>query len=307
MIIVEFLEGQGLGNQLWNYFSGIGIAIANNMEFRISSLQNFKGNEFLRLKAVECSGSEFINASEINEQLFYLEKEDYYASDIDYKFFHLDKGRIFILRGLFQSEAYTTSIKNYDDWIVVKSSPGLGYKTVLNIRGGEYKRQPNFHLPKSYWDNALKALGNPEFTIITDDPKYAEELFPNNEIITGIENSFIAILNAEVAIVSNSTFSYWPLKLGGSASTILAPYNFARYNVDERWCSWANVYKGWQYLDKRGGIHESKMIQGLCQDQRLNFENTYFVLGRRRKLKARDALKLIVPKWVLKILRHWLN
>lgn len=307
MIIIEFLEGQGLGNQLWNYFAGIGISMANDMEVRIFSVSNFKGSSFLNLKVSECSNQDYADAIMIAEQQYYLGKEDYVASDVDYKFFHLNKDKKYILRGLFQSEAYTTSIKNYDDWIVVKSSPGLGYKTVLNIRGGEYKRQPNFHLPKSYWHNALKALGNPEFTIVTDDPKYAEELFPNNEIITGIANSFISILNAEVAIVSNSTFSYWPLKLGGSASTILAPYNFARYNVDERWCSWANVYEGWQYLDKRGGIHESKMIQGLCQDQRLNFENTYFVLGRRRKLKARDALKLIVPKWVLKKLRHWLN
>lgn len=307
MIIVEFLEGQGLGNQLWNYFSGIGIAIANNMEFRIASLKSFKGNEFLSLKSLECTSSEFMNASEINEQLFYLDKEDYYASDVDYRFFHLVKRRTYILRGLFQSEAYIESIENYNDWIEVKTASFIDHKTVLNIRGGEYKRQAKFHLPKSYWDNALKALGSPDFTIVTDDAKYSQQLYPNAQVVTGIANSFLSIYNADFVIVSNSTFSYWPIKLGGTPKTILAPYNFARYNVDERWCSWANVYRGWKYLDKSGVIHESNVIEELCEDQRLNFENTYYVLGRRRGLKARDAIKLLIPNWALKILRNWLN
>lgn len=307
MIIIEFLEGQGLGNQLWNYFAGIGISMANDMEVRICSISNFKGSSFLNLKVSECSSQDYADAIMIAEQQYYLGKEDYVASDVDYKFFHLNKDKKYILRGLFQSEAYTRFIQDFSLWINVNDTKGYYFDAILNIRGGEYKRQSKFHLPTSYWHNALLSLGPTDFVVVTDDKKYAEKLFQNSRIISGIEGSFMAIYTAKNAIVSNSTFSYWPLKLGSKCDRIIAPYNFARYNMNERWCSWANAYEAWSYIDKTGVLHQSSTVQELAYNQRLDFENKYSVLGKRKRIKGINIVKAIVPTFILKRLRIWLN
>ena len=89
----------------------------------------------------------------------------------------------------------------------------------MNIRGGEYKSHRNLILPKSYWIQAIRNMEklkkNLTYKIVTDDDKYAASLLPNYPIIKGdIENDFINLYNANYVIVSNSSFSYFPLKLG---------------------------------------------------------------------------------------------
>ena len=49
MIITEFYNGQGLGNQLWCYFVTKTIAKLNNYKFGIMSPNKFKGKEFMQL------------------------------------------------------------------------------------------------------------------------------------------------------------------------------------------------------------------------------------------------------------------
>ena len=47
MIYLEFLEGQGLGNQLWNYVALRAITEKLGFNFKIINPHKFKGKEFI--------------------------------------------------------------------------------------------------------------------------------------------------------------------------------------------------------------------------------------------------------------------
>ena len=49
MLVTEFYDGQGLGNQLWSYVSLRCIALYHGYDFGIISPDKFKGKEFIDL------------------------------------------------------------------------------------------------------------------------------------------------------------------------------------------------------------------------------------------------------------------
>jgi hypothetical protein len=49
MIVTEFYNGQGFGNQLWCYVTTRAIAITKGYDFGIAFPERFKGNDFMRL------------------------------------------------------------------------------------------------------------------------------------------------------------------------------------------------------------------------------------------------------------------
>ena len=49
MIYLEFLDGQGLGNQLWNYVTLRSIAKKLDLNYEIINPDKFKGKEFLEI------------------------------------------------------------------------------------------------------------------------------------------------------------------------------------------------------------------------------------------------------------------
>ena len=67
MYVCKFQEGQGLGNQLWNYVSIKAIANDSNKPFGVINLDLFKGKDFINL-----------NCQQINEpSKLKLYKENY--------------------------------------------------------------------------------------------------------------------------------------------------------------------------------------------------------------------------------------
>jgi hypothetical protein len=56
MIIYEFKEGQGLGNQLWCYFSLRSIAKHLDISFFHYNLKLFKGKRLMKLSSNEYTG-----------------------------------------------------------------------------------------------------------------------------------------------------------------------------------------------------------------------------------------------------------
>ena len=50
MILLKFKEGQGLGNQLWNYVVLRRIAELRNLKYKIINTEEFKGKDFLDIK-----------------------------------------------------------------------------------------------------------------------------------------------------------------------------------------------------------------------------------------------------------------
>jgi hypothetical protein len=121
-------------------------------------------------------------------------------------------------------------------------------------------------LKKSYWDNAISYMKETysinNFIIVTDDFKYSKLLFPKLNIISNsIFECYNYIYQAKYIVVSNSTFSYFPIKTGNNKKIIIAPAFWARpYNEYERWCSIANYYKNWKYMLPNGCFMDETSI-----------------------------------------------
>ena len=49
MLYLEFLDGQGLGNQLWNYVTLRSLSNKLGYEYEIINPKNFKGKSFLQI------------------------------------------------------------------------------------------------------------------------------------------------------------------------------------------------------------------------------------------------------------------
>ena len=290
----EFLDGQGLGNQLWIYASIRSIARKIGADFYFAGRSNFKGSSFLDISyssipiSVESSSSS--NFSDFYERLYYDHELKYLGSFYDERV--LDIKSSVKMHGLFQSEKYLGGNVSeiYDDIQVLPdillSNPIDSKTCILNIRGGEYKKHSNFILPKLYWENAVAyMLGNFDINnllIVTDDYRYAQALFPRLEIVSGsVSDCFASLYNAKYVIASNSTFSYFPLRLGEvfQPKTILAPAFWGRHSARvPRWASVANFYSGWKWLTVDGQILSDTSAAALAQRDESYYLSAYNVL-----------------------------
>jgi len=109
---------------------------------------------------------------------------------------------------------------------------------VVHIRRTDYL---NYHkrditLPISYFVNRLNSiedLDSYKVFFVSDDLQFVKESFPdkpnfifsnNNEIV-----DFQIILNADIAIISNSSFSWWGAYLSHKENTVYAPKNWMAF------------------------------------------------------------------------------
>jgi hypothetical protein len=319
MIGLKFLQGQGLGNQLWNYVACRFIADRNRYNFSIFNKNQFKGKDFLKINYGK--SAEIKNFLLVKENLYYDLKLNWISSGYDPKFGVLAKKTL--IQGLFQDEKYfynkTNNIKSY---ITLKSENKFkfdDFTCILNIRGGEYKRHKELILPKVYWDNAIlymkKNFEIKNFLIVTDDYRYAKSLFPNFEIISSsIENCFKALMSVKYLINSNSSFSYFPIKLGIKKQFIIAPKYWARFNNKyNRWASISNLYKGWHWMDGKNKIftyksclkERDKLEHFYYNNYNLSFDNSYFddsgirkYFPRTFRYNLKKLLSFFFPKYI---------
>ena len=292
MIYLEFLEGQGLGNQLWNYFCIRALSEEIGEDFKIIKPENFKGKDFLSISyhSLDRQFTQKENLNYYSEKLFYDKKLRTYSSYFDVNILNIKSNTL--IKGLFQSERYFFG-KDINKYIKIKDLNNNNFdakdKCILNIRGGEYKRHKNLILPKSYWENAIRNIleinNKISFYIVTDDYKYASKLFPKYEILYGnIEDDFMNLHKAKYLIVSNSSFSYFPISLGEKPEMIRAPAHWARFgNSENKWISPANYYQGWNYQDKKGLILSKKDIER-------SIKNTLFIYSKYNILTSNDAI-----------------
>lgn len=300
MFFIEFQDGQGLGNQLWNYAALRSLSKELNYGYKVFNFNKFKGLDFLEIEELSNKKFNAFDKEKINifdERIYYDNQLNTFSSDFDKSILKVKPNTL--LNGLFQSEKY---FFNYDinNFIKVRENNIKFSKNLclLNIRGGEYKRFKNLILPKIYWDNAVKNMKsinkNLTFKIITDDYKYADKLFPEYEILKGnIAHDFIQIHNAEYLIVSNSSFSYFPISLGNKPKFIIAPALWSRFgNKFNRWCSPANYYDGWHYQDNEGRLLSERLIKEyLCQTK--YFYSSFNVLTTKNSLERKSILDYI--------------
>ena len=319
MIYLEFLDGQGLGNQLWNYVTLRSLSKELGFGYKIINPQKFKGKSFLDISYSDnpienvfktLKNNEINNI--FNEKLFYDYELKTFASDFDKNILKIKPNTI--IRGLFQSEKYFFN-NDINQFIKLKlfNKDHLSLSNnqcYLNIRGGEYKRFKNLILPKSYWVNAIKNMKNfnndLKFSIVTDDYNYASKLFPKLEIIEGnISDDFTKIFSAEYLIVSNSSFSYFPISLGNKPKIVIAPSLWSRFgNSKGRWVSPANFYKNWIYQNENGEIISNEISKKIVKDT-IQIYSSYNVLTTKESFIKKTLLNyfpLNLKKLIKKLL-----
>ena len=170
MIYIKFQKGQGLGNQLWNYSSGLSIAEKLGQSFQIIDYENFKAKDFLKIKKsinndLNSKDNNYLYNKKIDifqEKLYYDHNLKYIASAYDERITSIKKD--VLLEGLFQSERYLfNDILKLKKYIKlsnnsIQNNPVNPDVCVMNIRGGEYKRHKDLVLKKDYWLKAMKNI-----------------------------------------------------------------------------------------------------------------------------------------------------
>ena len=116
-------------------------------------------------------------------------------------------------------------------------------KTIaVHIRITDYLKygKRDISLPVEYFKKRLNSIENLELYkvfFISDDISYVRTVFPeqpnfifseNNEII-----DFQIVQNADIAIISNSSFSWWAAYLGKKDNLVMAPKNWLGFRLNK--------------------------------------------------------------------------
>jgi hypothetical protein len=303
MIKTNFLNGQGLGNQLWAYAAVRGIAKKLGMPYSVGEKKYFKGDTFLEISLSDSSDKDFDPFYIFKEQQFFDQELQYFATDYDTRVEKLQENTL--IQGYFQSEKYLYEFnESLSDWIPLSDamkeySQQFSETCILNIRGGEYKRHKSLILPKSYWEdgmlNVQKKTSLDKFLIVTDDPSYAKALFPNMSILNGgVAECYAALYGANSLIVSNSSFSYFPIKTRKDFPLVIAPYQWSRFgNKYNRWAAPANLYKDWSWQDNNGDIVNYEECEFNCKQTLNYYKSEYNVLTKSSAVGLKNKFKYV--------------
>lgn len=318
----SFEAGQGLGNQLWIYASIRSIASKLGAKFSFHGQEHFKGYDFLDISFssddIDSVVSSNLRLANFYERMYYDSSLKYLGSFYDERVLSISSDSM--MHGLFQSEQYLygglsellENIKLVPEYFL---SHSISAKTcILNIRGGEYKKHSKFILPKEYWRNAISFMRDhydiDDFVVVTDDFRYARILFPDYDIISGsVSACFAALYHARYVVVSNSTFSYFPLRLGekNTPKKILAPAYWGRHtSSNPRWSSVANFYTGWNWLTCDGQFLSNSAASLLVQQDVKYYLSTHNILSTQLSL-PNPNLARYMPKSIKSILKKFLS
>jgi len=311
ILSTELLAGQGLGNQLWAYAAVRSISERLGFGFLLMGSDQFKGFDFLAISDhINISLEVYNHAKKLNNPTYY--ERQYYDPELKLFSTHFDKevlelGSSHNLMGYFQSEDYffgdTEKLKSYfsiDSNILQKNTIPQDI-CVLNLRGGEYKRFKDLILPFSYWQNAqsnmMELYGVNKFVVVTDDYNYGKALFPEYEIISGNVGDCYAVLNnAKYIVVSNSSFSYFPIKTNLNSPVVIAPQYWSRFNNPYgRWAAPANLYSDWLWQGSSGQILDMANCIKTAQETIKYYQREYFVACQPYALKQKFSWKIFVP------------
>lgn len=281
-IIINFLEGQGLGNQLWTLFAGIQISKILKTKIEFGGGKFFKGKFIIKQK---------INYNEINNSSYLFKVQETYdlitgLEVIDYKNMinflkkKINETNIEIL-GSLQSTDLLPSKKI----ILSKIKKNKNYYNrdyLIHVRGGDFKNtivKPS----KKYYLSAINLLKKSKnnFNIITDDKNYSKKILPNIKIIEskinkfdmytanhhkigGLSKDFLYLVYSKINIIGPSTYAFWASYIGNCLKKnkiIIAPAYWNANRVSSSWWSPRKmIIKNWIYLDKSGKKIKRKKI-----------------------------------------------
>lgn len=298
MLAASIHEHAGLGNQIWRAIVCRTFADRLGYDYGIShpgwrgSFLNFDWGKNVNLN-VEVS-SDFKQTDQF--QFYYEEKMEPFpevcgeVGNPDPELYRL-KDNTYI-NGNFQRMSYIEDYRNkicswlsYDDKFKVHdySSDNV---CVIQLRGGDYTTGHSM-LPSEYYHSAMKYMldNNPsiEFVIVTDDPKTASLMIPGVPIVGsavmeevdekqghigwykysgGPVSVDYSILNtAKYAIISASTFAFWPIWTNNTLNNVIAPAYWFDWSRSTGWWrpkdSIVNDDR-WLWLDRFNDLYSSK-------------------------------------------------
>lgn len=278
MLITEMYNGQGLGNQLACYATTRVVALDQGFEFGIANPERFKGRSFLSIdfgRRVEVSiGPDGGPPTKLSTGIdyYYTEATRRHTDGSDIRGCDPELPRVpdnTKIDGLMQGEAYILHRKEQiRAWLTVERPMRLlGHRRpvcVLNVRGGEYIYFPKLYLGRQYWLNAMRHVKSvfPDtyFLAVTDDIESTKALLPEIDAIHGsVGEDFAFVQHADILILSNSSFGWFPAWTNKHVKLVIAPKYWSRHNIDDGyWGMLANLTSGWVYLDKAGNLIDHK-------------------------------------------------
>ena len=294
MLAASIHEHAGLGNQIWRYVCCRVFAEHHGYEWGVSH-PGWRG-PFLNIdwgKEVTLNVEEDADFRLGEFKHYYKERFDHHKKAPgcigipDNKFLELPDHTY--INGTFQRMSYIEEHREkicswltYDNKVTDYSSDNI---CVIQIRGGDYTTGHSM-LPPEYYQLAMDHMkvNNPniEFVIVTDDPSTASKFLPGVPIVgsavskekdvdqkhigwykypggpVGIDYS---ILNtAKYAIISASTFAFWPIWTNNDLVNVIAPKYWFDWSRSDGWWRMKDGIvndPNWLWMDKQGGLYES--------------------------------------------------
>ena len=312
MIGTEFIDGQGLGNQLFCYVTARAVAEENGYEFGTAGQECFavnihsnRGMYFMDIDlghAISKNEKENFKVYHDSEIRLYIgnSKHDMehgcYIAGADENIHHVEDDTL--IYGNMQDESYF--IKHLDQirqWLKVKPEyDSFEYSRenlcIINMRGGEYTGSPELFIDKKYWIHGMREMRkirpDMEFMIITDDVDSAKKILPGIPAYHfDIGKDYVTLKNAHYLLLSNSSFACLPAHTSETVKYVIAPKYWARYNVSNGyWASEQNIYSLFHYMDRKGRIFSAEE----CREELARYKKKSAVYAGRNKRPGRIRL-----------------
>ena len=295
MLAASIHEHAGLGNQIWRYVCCRVFAEHHGYEWGVSHpgwrgpFLNIDWGKEVNLNVEQDSDFQMVEGF----KHYYKERFDHHKRAPgcigypDNKFYELPDNCY--INGTFQRMSYIEEHREeicswltYDDKVTDYSSDNI---CVIQLRGGDYTTGHSM-LPPQYYQMAMQRMreNNPdiEFVIVTDDPGTASQYIPGVPVVgsavseekdqyqkniswykypggpVGIDYS---ILNtAKYAIISASTFAFWPIWTNNDLVNVIAPKYWFDWNISDGWWRMKDGIvndQRWLWMDKEGGLYET--------------------------------------------------
>jgi hypothetical protein len=295
MLATSIHEHAGLGNQIWRYVCCRVFAEHHGYEWGVSHpgwrgpFLNIDWGKEVNLNVEEDSDFQMVEGF----KHYYKERFDHHKRAPgcigipDNKFYSLPDNCY--INGTFQRMSYIEEHRNkictwltYDDKVNDYASEDY---CVIQLRGGDYTTGHSM-LPPQYYQMAMQHMkdNNPDikFVIVTDDPGTASQFLPGVPIVgsavseekdqyqkniswykypggpVGIDYS---ILNtAKYAIISASTFAFWPVWTNKDLVNLIAPKYWFDWSRSDGWWRMKDGIvndQRWLWMDQQGGLYET--------------------------------------------------
>ena len=322
MIGTEFIDGQGLGNQLFCYVTARAIALENGYEFGTAGQERFavnihsnRGMYFMDVDLghaiTEEEKKNFQVYEDVDDRLFIgNSRHDLthgcYVAGADPQIHHVKDNTL--IYGNMQDESYFIKyLPQVKEWLKVKPEyDSYEYSRenlcVINMRGGEYTGSPELLINQKYWLRGIKEMKkirpDMEFVIITDDVETAQKILPGIEAHHfDIGKDYVTLKNAHYLLLSNSSFACLPAHTSETVKFIIAPKYWARHNVsDGYWASEQNIYSLFHYMDRKGRLFTADECRKELEEYKI--KSRKYARRNIRPGKVRHALQVVRSKCV---------